>query len=103
MAPQKKKVSYRNLRSISVDNFCVELQNSELPKSDDALDPNELLSRYNRTLASLLDKHAPLRCRVVPCGPRVPWFTAEIDHEKRKRRQLEQKWGKTRAEEDHRL
>ena len=67
-------------------NFCAELQNSELLKSDDALGLNELLSRYNRTLASLLDKHAPLRCRVVPCRPRMPWFTAEIGHEKRKRR-----------------
>ena len=36
VAPQKKRVSYRNLRSVSVDNFCADLQNSALLKSADA-------------------------------------------------------------------
>lgn len=61
-----------------MDNFCVDLQNSELLKSADALDLNELLSCYNRTLASLLETYAPLKCHVVSCRPRVPWFPAEI-------------------------
>ena len=70
--------SYRNLKSVSKDNFCADLQNSELLKSADALDLNELLSCYNRTLAALLNTYAPLKCREVSCRPRMPWFTAEI-------------------------
>ena len=99
--PQKKKVFYRNLKSVSVENFCTDLQNSELLKSADALDLNELLSCYNRTLASLLDTHAPLKCRLIPCLLRMPWFTAEIGQVKRKRRQLEWKWGKMKTEKSH--
>ena len=52
LAPQMKRVSYR--KSVSMYNFCADLQNSELLKSADALHLNELLSCYNRTLTSLL-------------------------------------------------
>ena len=101
--PQKKKVFYRNLKSVSAENFCTDLQNSELLKSADALDLNELLSCYNQTLVSLLDTHAPLKCCLVPCLPRIPWFTAEIGQAKRKHRQLERKWRKMKTEKSHRL
>ena len=33
----------------------------------------------------------------------MPWFTAEIGQAKRKRRQLERKWRKTKTDENHRL
>ena len=41
-------------------------------------DLNELTSSYNSTLTSLLDKHAPMKEKVVVCRQRLPWFNSEI-------------------------
>ena len=41
-------------------------------------DLNELTSSYNSILTSLLDKHAPMKEKVVVCRQRLPWFNSEI-------------------------
>ena len=41
-------------------------------------DLSELTSSYNSTLTSLLDKHAPMKEKVVVCRQRLPWFNSEI-------------------------
>ena len=50
------------------------------------------VNNYDEVLRSLLDKHAPVKERVVTVRPSAPWYTAEVTIEKRKRRQLERKW-----------
>ena len=37
-------------------------------------DPRELTSSDNSTLTSLLDKHAPMKEKVVVCRQRLLWF-----------------------------
>ena len=49
------------------------------------------MNNYDEVLRSLLDKHAPVKEQVVTVRPSVPWYTAEVTTEKRKRRQLERK------------
>ena len=41
-------------------------------------DLSELTSSYNSTLTSLLNKHAPMKEKVVVCRQRLPWFNSEI-------------------------
>ena len=54
----KKVVKFRKLRSIDIDSFCEDLRDSDLlQKSYSHL--NTLVEQYDRTLPSILDKHAP--------------------------------------------
>ena len=46
---------------------------------------------YNSELSSILDKHAPLKSRIVTIRPASPLFCEEIKLE-RTRRRLERKW-----------
>ena len=50
---------------------------------------------------NLIDKHAPLRERVVTVRPKVPRYNSEIDTAKRLRRKLEHKWLKTKSQIHH--
>ena len=50
---------------------------------------------------NLIDKHAPLRERVVTVRPKAPWYKSEIDTAKCLRRKLEHKWLKTKSQIDH--
>ena len=54
---------------------------------------------YNSELSRILDKHAPLKSRVVTMRPAAPWFSEEIKLE-RIRRRLERKWRRSGLPED---
>ena len=41
-----------------------------------------LLHLYNSELSSVLDKHAPLKSRMVTIRPAAPWFSEEIKLER---------------------
>ena len=79
-----RKVSYRKLQSVNVVSLNEDLATSELCQnpSDDL---RELVSSYNNTLMTALDKHAPLMTRTIVQRPRVPWFSQEIREAKRQR------------------
>ena len=47
-----------------------------------------------------MDKHAPLKSRMVTMRPAAPWFREEIKLERRVRRRLERRWRRTRLPED---
>lgn len=47
-----------------------------------------------------MDKHAPVKRRVVTIWPAAPWYTNEVSVEKRRRRRLERKWRRTRLQAD---
>ena len=63
-------------------------------------DINELVECDNSILKSVLDKHAPLKTKVIVERPRVPWFNEEIKDAKRKRRKAERKWRSSRHAAD---
>ena len=63
-------------------------------------DLNEITSSYNSTLTSLLDKHAPMKEKVVVCRQRLPWFNSEIKCAIRTRRKAERKWRRTKSHQD---
>ena len=53
---------------------------------------NELVDCYNRTLTSILEKHAPLERKIIPQRRRIPWYNDQILTAKRLRRKAEKKW-----------
>ena len=51
----------------------------------------KLVDQYFNVLKKLLDKHAPLRTKVVTDKPPAPWLTSEIVNMKIRKRQLERR------------
>ena len=51
-----------------------------------------IMIMYDNVLRSLLDRHAPIKQRVVTVRPSTPWHSTGIAQNKRIRRKLERKW-----------
>ena len=90
--------------------FCIALKalRNDLSKSDlcnNTLSPelNDLVSCYNETLTSTLDRHAPLITKSVTKRPVVPWFSQKIKSAKQERRHAERKWRRTKLDCDFRI
>ena len=97
---RKTQISFRKMKSISVNRLCEELLSSDLYTNVDTYDLNELVKCYNNTLKSALDRHAPVINKTITKRPTVPWFTNEVKSAKRDRRRAERKWRKTRLHSD---
>ena len=94
MQSARKKIQYRNWKALDVDTFKNDLADSELI-SHPSDNVNDLVLLYNNVLKELVDKHAPLKDKMISIRPRAPWYTSDIDTAKRHRRKLEHKWLKS--------
>ena len=94
-----KDVMFRKLKSINMDAFKHDLCTSDL-LTDTPSHLDTMAHSYNRTLASLLDEHAPLCSRTIITRPGVPWFSDEIRQAKRLRRRAERKWRSSGLDDD---
>ena len=105
-SPQKsrsKRITYRSWKSFDFSSFELDVVNSDICKTsiiENASSSEYLISIYNHTLSSLLDKHSPLKTAMIPCRRFSPWFTQDIRCEIRKRRKLERSWRTSRLNDD---
>ena len=51
---------------------------------------------YNTVLCTIMDKHAPVKTKVIPVCPQPEWYTEEVRKAKQQRRQCERLWRKTK-------
>ena len=65
------------------------------------MDLSELCEQYDSVLSSILDKHAPLRKRVITIRPLPRWYSEEIKRQKVIRRRLEGQWRRSRLTSDY--
>lgn len=72
----KKVVSSRKLRGIDMTSFRRDIEGSVLLQHQDDL--HVVVNNYDEVLRSLLDKHAPVKERVVTVRPSARWYTAEV-------------------------
>ena len=72
-----KEISYRQLKSIDMDALRADLTTSELC-TNVFRDLDMMVSCYNSTLSSLLDKYAPLRIKSVANRKRVLGLTTKL-------------------------
>ena len=97
--PRARQVSNRKVKDIDREKLQVVLLLSELCQNiRDTLD--ELVNSYNTTLAQALDRHAPLRTKVIRSRPLVPWFNEEIKAARGEKRKAERRWRRTGSRED---
>ncbi|CAB3986805.1 AP-2 complex subunit alpha [Paramuricea clavata] len=75
--PSKKCVIFRSLKSINITSFMKDLGESKLCL-DAPTQLDSLVRCYNNTLSSVLDRHAPLKRRIVTSRAMVPWYDEEI-------------------------
>ena len=71
--------------------------------NDDVEDVTFLMDNYNLVLSTLLDKHAPIKERVVTVRPAAPWYTEVIIGEKRMLKRLERRWRGSRLSVDREM
>ena len=93
----RKSVSCRKYRSIDLEKFKADIDNSILscPTSND---PDELVQQFHQTLTSLLDQHAPLKSRTIIVRPRALWFNEDIAQSRQRKRKAEKRWRQTGLE-----
>ena len=98
----KLTVMNRKLCNIDSDSLCTDIRSSSLYNSP-SFDLLELGEQYDSesVLSSILDKHAPLRKRVITIRPRAPWYSEEIKEQKVICRRLERRWRRSRLTSDY--
>ena len=72
----KKVVSSRKLNGIDVASFRRDIEGSVLLQHREDL--HAAVNNCDEVLRSLLDKHAPMKERVVTVRPSAPWYTVKL-------------------------
>lgn len=101
--PRKSKPRYtktRNFTEINVKNFSSELETS-LINIPECKNPDDMYMSILSNFTTLLDKYAPIVRR--RCKTRNFKFDAEVANAKRKRRQLERKYHKSKLQIDRQI
>ena len=94
-----KEVCYRKVKHIDLNAFKADICASDLfQKTWSSV--NDMSKCYDITLRSILDKHAPLKSKVMTVRPMVPWFNDSLKKLKAKRRKLERIMLKSKLECD---
>ena len=57
--------------------------------------------QYDSVLSSILNKHAPLRKRVIAIRPSAPWYIEEIKEQKEICRRLKRRWRRSRLTSEY--
>ncbi|XP_033642439.1 uncharacterized protein LOC117302571 [Asterias rubens] len=96
----KRLLNYRKLKSIDLDKFADDVIASPLI-SNPVTTTHDLTDQYNAVLSQLVNVHAPMQTRHIIDRPAVPWCNQRFIEQKRRRRQLERKWLKSRLTVDH--
>ena len=94
---KSKNICRRSWKSLDIDSFKTDINQSELPSIPSSHDISEAISLYDNVLTELSDKHAPLK-EIKPRSHDTPWFNEDIRGAKRTRRQAERLWRKHDSE-----
>jgi exonuclease III len=88
-----KVVKFRKWKNINPEKFSEDIKQSKLGNNNITC-PFTLVETYNKVLAELLDKHAPVKQKEIVIHPNSPWYNADIATAKRERRKAEKRWQK---------
>ena len=86
-----KELTFCKLKNIDITEFSTDIASSMLCTSVHWDNIDALSECFNMTLTDILDKHTPLKRRIMINCPRITWFIDDIKQLKRKRRHLEKK------------
>ena len=89
---EEKEIIYRDIKSINTEDFEADIDKIELSES---LPFADNISLYNNALSEVLNKHAPVKKKIIKCLPESPWFDGDYVNLRRQRRKAEVKYKKT--------
>ena len=95
-----KTISYRRLKNIDEDNIETHISSKFTEAFYDISDSNLCCNIYNDILSSGLDAIAPTKHKTISERPSLPWINKDILDEKILRRKAEDKWRRSRSDED---
>ena len=101
MKPAKpsRSIKYRRWKTLNKEAFNADLRAACLTY-DLACDTNSLVKFYDDTLSAVLEKHLPLKQKVVTEHANCPYYNDIIRSCKTERRRLERRWRRTQAPND---
>ena len=89
----KKRISYRNLSGINLEEFSLDLQARLNTLSDtNPLDFSTHYKHFSEITNETLNHHAPLITKTIQPRNEIPWLDSEYRKERALRRKLERKW-----------
>ena len=71
----KKKIVHRQWKKFNITDFKNDFTSSNLAVNVES-DMHTVVLQFNHGLMNLIDKHAPLRERVVTVRPKAPWYNS---------------------------
>ena len=74
-------ITFRKLKLIDHDVFAQDIVDADLILNPESNLEN-LVNQYNMVFSDLLEKHAPLRKRIITDRPCNPWYNDEIKEAK---------------------
>ena len=92
--PPLTKHFFRCIKSINLNNFIRDIRISRLI-THPPTNLSDLVECYNLTLSNILNKHAPLKSKLLRPKPSNPWFTPALQKLKSTHRHLEKIWSRT--------
>ena len=88
---QKKRIAFRNLRTINREQLHMDLSSSLSTINSNDTDFEAIIDSYNTSCLHILDKHAPLRTKEINDREDSPWFDGEYKCLRAQRRKAERK------------
>ena len=95
-----KNVTFRKLKSINIDAFKEDICKSDLAQYINDADIDKFVSKFNNTLRTIRDSHAPVKTKSIINRPYAPWIYEEIRNAKRQRRKAERTWRASKLPSD---
>ena len=78
-----------------MEQFAKDISSAITTPTDD-VGVSDFTSQYNKSLASLLNKHAPKKTRVMK-SVNTPWYTPELRAQKTRKRRLEKRYKRSKS------
>ena len=92
----RKEITYRKMRNFDLEDFQNDLTTSLAEFNPMHNSVSEAVDKYNHSLESCLDRHAPLTTRTITVRPQPPWYNDDIHDARKQKRKAEKKWRQTK-------
>ncbi|XP_067025693.1 uncharacterized protein [Acropora muricata] len=96
---KRKMIKYRNFKSLDSQSLATSISESRICADIYANLP-DMVNGYFDSLTAAIDQVAPIKTRLITIRPKAPWYTIDIDNEKKCRRRYERKWRRTKDPTD---
>ena len=92
----EKEITFRSLHKINNDAFSMDVTSNINPLLlQQYTDITSATKYYHNALTSLMEKHAPIKSKIIKIKENAPWFNSEYTVLRRKRRAAEKRYRRT--------